>query len=284
MTKYVKAPKEKEVKENKEDPKDLKEKAEPKTPEDLATKKELDTFRQDLDSIKMKLKEREEKSKKEDIMDEDTKKFLGRLQDSMGSIEKRLSKQEEKDRQAEALQREARREERNKEIIKANINEAVTPIAKSLADLGENLKIVRGMICNDKGECIVPTNKEVESLTGKMKDNLLNELKLKEEEKVKGKEPEKEKVKPEKLEKEEEKLPKGVLGTDLTLEEFLKDEKSQEVFVDKYLGDAGMRRALERCTSPECKVIREEIQKRGIKILKKREGGGMLGGDWEELD
>lgn len=290
MPKYVKAP-EKEVKENKEDTKDLEKKAEPKTPEDLAMKEEVNTLRQDLDDVKIKLGEREEeKLRREDIMDEETKKFLGRVEDSMGSIEKRLSTQEAKDRQAEVLQQEARREEKTNKMIEANISGAVAPIAKSVADLGENLKIVRGMICDDKGECIVPTKNDIEALRGKIANDVLESIKSKEEAKPKEEKPEK-KTEAEKSEEEgeksikkEEKLPKGVLGTDLTLEEFLKDEKSQEVFVNKYLGDAGIRKALERCTSPECKVIREEMEKRGIKVLKKRVGGGMLGADWEEID
>jgi len=78
--------------------------------------------------------------------------------------------------------------------------------------------------------------------------------------------------------------PKGILGTDLTLKEFHADRDSQKVLASKYLSDSGLLAALERCTDPQCKVLRQEALKRGIRIQKKREGGGMLGSNWENID
>ena len=84
--------------------------------------------------------------------------------------------------------------------------------------------------------------------------------------------------------KVEELKPKGILGTDLTIQEFLEDKESQKVLAEKYLSDYGLQKALERCTGPSCDALRQEMQRRGIKIQKKREGGGMLGSDWEDID
>jgi len=84
--------------------------------------------------------------------------------------------------------------------------------------------------------------------------------------------------------KVEEMKPKGILGTDLNLDELLKNEKSQRVLAEKYLSDIGLRIALERCTSPECLKLRQLAKEKGIKIQKKREGFNMLGSEWDDLD
>lgn len=84
------------------------------------------------------------------------------------------------------------------------------------------------------------------------------------------------------LAKSEADKPKGVLGTNLSLDELLKHERSQKTLVDKYMGEAGLLRALERCTGPECERIRQLARKKGINI--QRQGkGGMLGQPWEDI-
>lgn len=75
-----------------------------------------------------------------------------------------------------------------------------------------------------------------------------------------------------------------VLGTGLKLDELLKHEGSQKVLADKYMGDFGLLRALERCTGPECEILRQKAREKGINLQVKTKGAMPGSMSWKDVD
>lgn len=236
--------------------------------------------------LEEKLKvEEQDKIRRDKIMEEKDREEISRLigsklSESMKPVEDLVKTLTDKDRQTHDAETKKREREETEQLVDSKLEARIAPIQNTVSEVGSKLTTLIDCKLNpEHPDCIF---KSLVPGQPKPEEETKWETKIKEQPKE---EPE---IKEVDIDAEVEKRikeqkPKGVLGTDLTLEEFLKDEKSQEVFVDKYLGEAGMQRALERCTSKECQNIREIARQKGINIQKKREGGGMLGGDWEDI-
>lgn len=86
------------------------------------------------------------------------------------------------------------------------------------------------------------------------------------------------------LKKSEATKPGTVLGTELTLGELLKSEKSQENLAEKYMSETGLLYALKRCTGAECQILRERAREQGIRIQVKGKGSMPGSSGWKDIE
>lgn len=113
-------------------------------------------------------------------------------------------------------------------------------------ELTKEVKRLGGLICDSSGKCWLATKTDIESIKNQK--------------------------------------PKGVLGTELTLGELLKSEKSQENLAEKYMSESGLLVALKRCTGDECRILREKAREMGINIQVKGRGSMPGSSGWKDID